>query len=119
MPQNENPMAAAIHLCWECRDTCQDTLYNHILVRGGDHIRAENIRALMDCIQICQVAVDFMRRNAALHTKTCAACAAICPACAESCASMGEEHATIQHCAEICRRCADSCHAMSQMQMAA
>jgi hypothetical protein len=120
MHQQRDPnMENCIKLCWECRDTCQDTLYNHNLERGGDHIDADNIRLMSDCIQVCQIAADFMRRNSTLHTSTCAACADVCEACAESCEAMGSEHVTIQRCAEICRRCAKSCREMSQMKKAA
>src|SRR5438445_304986 len=107
MPQQRDPkMENCIQLCWECRDTCQDTLYNHILERGGEHMDAENIRLLTDCIQACQTAADFMRRNSTLHSSECAACADVCEACAKSCEAMGKEHTPIQRCADICRRCA-------------
>jgi hypothetical protein len=108
-----------IRLCWECRDICQDTLYNHNLERGGDHIDAQNIRLMTDCIEICQTAADLMRRHSMLHRVTCQACAEICDACAESCEKMGSSHTMIQRCAEACRRCATSCRAMSSMKQAA
>lgn len=112
MNQNHE-MDAARNLCWDCRDVCQDVLYNHILTRGSGHIHAENIRMLTDCIQICQVAADFMRRNSRMHIHTCDACADICAACADSCEHMGKEHTEIQRCAEICRKCSESCRKMS------
>jgi len=120
MPKEMNSGAhECILLCWQCRDTCQDTLFNHNLARGGSHINADNIRIMTDCMEICQTAADFMRRNSHLSSVTCQACAEICEACADSCESMGKEHAAIQHCAEICRRCATSCREMSKMKQAA
>lgn len=112
-------MEQCMKICWSCRDTCQDTLFNHVLERGSDHIDPDNIRIMTDCIQACQIAADFMRRNSPLHTSTCGMCADICEACAESCEAMGKQHATIQHCAEICRRCAESCRNMNQTKQAA
>jgi hypothetical protein len=120
MPHQRDPkMENCIKLCWECRDVCQDTLYNHILERGDEHIDAGNIRLLTDCIQACQIAADFMRRNSQFHSSECAACADICEACAKSCEAMGKEHTTLQRCAEICRRCAESCREMGRMKRAA
>jgi len=108
-----------IRLCWECRDTCQDTLFNHNLARGGEHIDADNIRLMTDCMETCQTTADLMRRNSPLHPILCIACADVCEACADSCEKMGKEHATIGRCAEVCRRCAASCRAMGNMKQAA
>lgn len=108
-----------IQLCWQCRNICQDTLFNHILPRGGSHIDAGHIRLMTDCIEICQTAADFMVRNSPLHMVTCGACADVCDSCAKACERMGKEHAAIQACAEICRTCADSCRKMSSMKQAA
>jgi hypothetical protein len=116
---SDQNMKECIQTCWECRDTCQDTLYNHILERGGDHINVRNMKFLTDCIQICQVAADFMRRNSELHMETCEICAIICDTCADSCEQMGKAHTTIKKCAEVCRRCAESCRQMSKMRKAA
>ena len=118
MPEN-HILKECIRICWECRDTCQDTLYNHILERGEDHIDARNIKLLTDCIQICQLTADAMRRNSELHDKICQLCGEICALCAESCEQMGKKHTYIQKCAEICRRCADSCGQMGKMRKAA
>jgi hypothetical protein len=111
-------MKNCIEMCWQCRASCQDTL-EHILERGGDHINADVIRRLNDCIQICQTSADFMRRNSPLHFATCGACAEICEACAVVCEKMPAEHKTIQDCAKICHRCAQTCREMSQMKQAA
>jgi hypothetical protein len=119
-PENRDlHLQECIRLCWECRDTCQDTLFNHILERGGDHIDADNIRIMTDCMQICQTAADFMRRNSPVHAIICNACANICEVCADSCESLGKEHTTIRRCAEVCRHCATACRGMSNMKEAA
>lgn len=110
---NNDPMKACIQLCWDCRNTCQETLYNHCLSMGGAHVAHDHVRLMSDCIEICQAAADFMVRGSALHAEVCRACAAICRACADSCAKVGDAH--MQACADRCRKCADSCEAMARM----
>lgn len=102
----------AINICWECRNVCQKTLYNHCLTEGGAHIEQAHIKLMTDCIQICQVAADFMTRGSGLHEEVCMACAKICLACAESCESIGG--AAMLDCALKCRACAESCQNMSK-----
>lgn len=116
-PSSNSTLQSCIQLCWECRDTCQDTLYNHCIEMGGKHVEAEHIRLMADCIQACQTAADFMRRNSRFHSSERAACADVCEACAESCERIGSEE--MKHCADICRRCAKSCREMGRMKKAA
>lgn len=99
-------------LCWSCRTTCQETLIEHCLEMGGDHVEKEHVKLMLDCIQICQVAADFMGRNSGLHAAVCTACAEICEACADSCDALEGE--AMKNCAKICRQCAASCSAMAQ-----
>jgi hypothetical protein len=106
-------MHDCIQHCWECRDTCQATLYNYCLEQGGHHVEQAHVRLMADCIQICQTAADFMTRGSALHGEICAACAEVCEACADSCDMMDDDE--MKACAKICRECADSCRKMSRM----
>ena len=118
MAQQQNPqMQECIRLCWECRDTCQDTLYSHCLPTGGKHAETEHVKLMADCIQSCQAAADFMRRNSRLHASECAACADVCEACAQSCERLGD--AEMKRCADICRRCAKSCREIGKIRKAA
>lgn len=100
-----------ILICWQCRDTCIKTLYTHCLYEGGKHVEPEHVKLMNDCIEICQLAADFMTRQSSLHVVVCASCADVCEACARSCEAVGGNH--MQGCAEICRRCAESCREMS------
>lgn len=101
-----------IEICWNCRHECQTTLFNHCLPMGGEHVAEDHVKIMMDCIQICQTAADFMTRGSGLHAEVCAACAEICDACADSCEEIGGQE--MERCADICRQCADACREMSE-----
>jgi len=98
-----------IQSCWDCRDTCEATLYNHCL----PYVEQANVRLMADCIQICQAAADFMTRSSEQHPVVCAACVEICDACADSCDAFDDD--AMKRCAEVCRTCSDSCREMSRM----
>lgn len=110
-------LKTCIQLCWECRDTCQSTLFNYCLKEGGHHVAEAHVKLMADCIQICQASADFMTRGSAMHASVCAACADICQACATSCAEMDDD--VMKACAEACRRCAEECRKMGRMKKAA
>jgi hypothetical protein len=100
-----------IRECWECRTECQTTLFNHCLQEGGEHLEESHVKLMMDCIQICQTAADFMTRNSSLHAEICKACASVCEVCADSCEEIGGE--MMSQCARACRNCAESCREMA------
>jgi hypothetical protein len=104
-------MQECIELCWASRHECQKTLFTHCLEKGGEHLEAEHVKLMADCIQICQTAADFMVRRSPMHVAVCEACADICEACADSCEAVGG--AEMLHCAETCRESAAACRAMS------
>jgi hypothetical protein len=110
-------MKECLRLCSECAEICEDTLVNVCLAEGGKHTEENHIRLMMDCIQICQVAAGFMRRESEFHMAVCAACAEVCDRCGQSCKSVGGT--AMKECADICRRCASACHAMSGQREAA
>lgn len=105
-------MKDCIQLCWECRTECQETFTHHCLEMGGEHVAQAHAIVMLDCIQACQTAADFMTRGSSLHAAECAACAEVCEACAQSCEQVGGE--MMMKCAELCRRCAQSCREMSR-----
>ena len=104
-------MQDCIDACDTCRQQCLSTIA-YGLEQGGRHARAEHIRLLADCAEICQTSANFMSRASAHHAETCGLCAEICEACALSCEQLGED-AEMQRCAEACRACADSCREMA------
>lgn len=117
MQMSKEELQDCITRCWECRTVCQHTLFEHCLKLGGKHAEADHVRLMVDCMQACQTAADFMTRGSPLHTAMCAACADVCERCADSCEAIGGEH--MMRCADACRKCAASCREMGDMQDAA
>ena len=109
-------IATCIRNCWECRATCQSTLFNHCLEMGGAHVEKEHVKLMLDCIQACQTCADFMTRNSLLHPKMCAVYAEVCEACAISCEAIDSPE--MQACAAACRKCAITCREMGDMKAA-
>jgi hypothetical protein len=94
--------------CWDCRHECQKTFFTHCLEMGKSHLNKDHIKAMIDCIQICQITADFLTRHSDQYSKISEACATICESCAKSCEKIGDEE--MLHCAEMCRKCAEKCH---------
>ncbi len=109
---NNNQIQECITECWKCRDVCQETLYTFCLAKGGNHVEEKHVKLMTDCIEICQVAADFMTRQSNLHTVICAACSKVCEDCARSCEEIGGEE--MEECAKVCRKCAETCRKMSK-----
>ena len=76
-----------------------------------------HVKAMVDCIQYCQVAADFMTRESSFSEKACKLCADICDACAKACEKIGDE--AMERCAEACRACAEACRNMGNRRQAA
>lgn len=107
----EPHMESAIATCRECRDVCIETM-QYCLRQGGEHVKADHIQHMQDCIDACGTCADFMVRGSEMHNQTCGVCAEACRRCAQSCAQF-ENDEKMQHCADVCRRCADSCGKMA------
>jgi hypothetical protein len=97
--------------CNDCRDECEKTFFHDCLEKGGQHAEQKHVKLMADCIEICQVAANFMLRGSEHHAMTCSICADICEACADSCEEIGGPE--MEKCIEVCRRCAQSCREMS------
>ncbi|NBO19946.1 MAG: four-helix bundle copper-binding protein [Proteobacteria bacterium] len=117
MKNHQNEVQSCIDVCQECHDVCQETLFGHCLQMGGEHVGKEHVKLMMDCIELCQAAANFMRRDSQFHAYVCAACAEICEACAESCAEVGGRR--MKECADVCYLCAEKCREMGVMRSAA
>jgi hypothetical protein len=91
----------------QCQETCTETVM-HSLKEGGDYAKIEHIRILLDCSEICQVAVNFFLRDSDYAGNIIELCADICEECAQSCETFdGHEH--MKNCAMVCRTCAEDC----------
>lgn len=104
-------MTEEIHIASKCQHSCEQTLA-HCLKRGGDHADSQHIEALIDCAELCALAVGFMGRESVLHPLVCHTCAEACQICAESCSRLAGNDEMMGHCAEVCRQCAESCENM-------
>ncbi len=108
-----NALQNCLKICWDTRHHCQQTLAQHCLPKGGAHAADAHVEAMIDCIEICQVAADFLTRKSPMHTSVCAAAANICDAAADSCETFVDDKEML-HCAEICRACAKACRTTGQ-----
>ena len=115
MADEQQEMHDCINQCWTCRDECQKLFFNHCLPEGGKHVEEDHAKVMMDCIQLCQAAADFMTRQSPLHSSVCSACADVCDACADSCERIGGEE--MEHCAQSCRDCAELCRHTAEMDV--
>ena len=101
-------MKECIENCHECQVTCSQTLTDHCLEQGGDHVQQQHVKVMLDCIAACAACIDFMSRNSDNHAMYCKACAEVCRACAESCEKVGN----MDECVKACRKCEQSCSSM-------
>jgi len=95
--------------CLNCYCTCTQTAMIQSLEEGGDYVRAEHFRLMVNCAEICKTAADFMLSNSELQAEVCSVCADVCDACGESCERVGD----LDECAQACRGCAESCREMA------
>lgn len=102
-------MKACMDDCHACHITCLSMTTRHCLAMGGAHAAPEHITVMLDCAQICAVALDFMARGSAHHAQVCRVCAEICRACAASCRALDG----MEECVAACERCAESCERMA------
>lgn len=107
----DQKMQQCIQDCLDCYRTCTETIM-HCLEMGGDHAAPNHIRLLMDCVEICKVAADFMIRGSNHAGEICDTCASICETCAAECEDMVGSDEQMKICAAMCRRCATSCREM-------
>ena len=101
-------MRSCIEACRSCETTCLSEL-GHCLHAGGPHTEPAHFMLMLDCIEICRTAANFMARGSAHHPHVCRECAEICRACAASCEQVGD----MDECVRACRSCAESCEKMA------
>ncbi len=99
-----------IEACTSCHNICQETT-TYCLEQGGKHVEPSHMRLMLDCVEICNVATNYMLARSDFTDDICKECADICDACAESCEEFTGDR-TMLNCAEACRRCAEACRKM-------
>ena len=95
--------------CLDCYRVCRQTVMNHCLETGGEHVAPDHVRLMMNCSELCRTAADFLLSGSRMIAQVCAACAEICDACASSCENVGD----MDGCVRACRDCAASCRALA------
>lgn len=67
---------------------------------------------LLDCVEVCQLTANALRRDSPEAPRIAALCATICRACAERYVDCPSD--VLRNCADACRRCALSCGDIAQ-----
>lgn len=91
----------------QCARVCNETI-SYCLEQGGDHAKAEHIKTMIDCAEVCTLTATLHDRQSALNEQALELCAEACKACEESCEEFTGD-ATMQACADQCRDCYDHC----------
>jgi hypothetical protein len=105
-------MQRGIEECERCRDICLRAVA-HCLDRRGRLAEPGTVTTLLDCVDTCTTAANFMLRDSQAHGRACELCAEICDVCAERCERFPDDD-MMRRCAEECRRCAVSCREMAR-----
>ncbi len=100
---------AAIEQALRCHTVCLASAMTECLERGGEHVRPQHFRLMMDCVAACHFAADLMAHKSQFHARACGLCAEICDTCAEDCARLEG----MEPCVAACRSCADACRGMA------
>jgi len=91
----------------ECQENCLFSIV-HCLDQGGDFVKADHMKILMDCEKICGLAKNFFLRNSTYAGDILDLCSGICEDCAQSCKTFFEDK-MMQDCALVCENCAKAC----------
>lgn len=106
-----------IEACNDCATSCLNTI-THCLELGGQHAEPEHIQKLLDCVEICRTAANFIGRSSVYYAELCRICAEICDVCAESCYQVDLKNSQMRECAETCRQCSEACRQMAAENVA-
>lgn len=93
----------------DCARTCNETL-SYCLEQGGEHVAAEHLKSMIDCIDVCTTTARLDERESPLHKQAMELCAEACKACEESCEQF-EGDVRMTECANVCRQCYEHCAA--------
>jgi len=108
--QVEEQMAKTVRDCLDCQSMCLKTA-TYCLSMSEKY----PIRVILDCIEMCQVNVDFMLRGSKLRNNTSGLCGEACKKCEEFCKQFDNDF-QMQACAESCRIASESCKIAARLE---
>lgn len=100
-------MQRCIDDCLNCCEVSVRTM-EHWFELHGKRVGGSQLRAISDCLAICQANAGFLLRGSQFQARICAVCAEICRECERECRRLDDDE-TLLRCADACRRCAESC----------
>ena len=108
-PMAQHAFSRQVQDCMEalghCHALCLSTAAVHCLESGGEHVRPQHFRLMLDCAAVCAFAADALARKSQFHNRICALAADITETCGKDCERLGGMDA----CAEACRHAARLC----------
>jgi hypothetical protein len=96
--------------CSDCHKICTFTVL-YCLQTGGTHAEEPHIRLMLDCADICHLAVSLMLRNSQFVRQSCELCSEACRRCGESCGRFKDDE-QMEACGNVCLTAAQSCQEM-------
>jgi hypothetical protein len=90
-----------------CHATCLSTAAVHCLESGGEHVRPQHFRLMLDCAAACAFAADALARKSQFHNRICALAGDIATTCGRDCEALGGMEACAAACRETARLCAE------------
>lgn len=90
-----------------CAKVCNETLA-YCLEQGGDHVKAEHLKVMIDCVDVCTLAARLHERDSRLRVQAMEICASACKTCAETCEEFQDDE-VMRLCAQACRECQQHC----------
>ena len=104
-----------IQECLRCHAVCLATAMTECLEMGGEHVRPQHFRLMLDCAAFCAFTADALARKSQFHNRFAELCAQVCDTCAQDCEKIGD----MQECVEACRHCVEVCTALARLEHAA
>ena len=104
MQSADSPLELCLVKCSACLDASLE-LATRLCAAPADSKVSNSILRLLDCAQMCELAIGFIARGSPLQKEVCAICGEI----SEACAARFELFEGGEACAAACRECATAC----------
>ncbi|WP_353893090.1 four-helix bundle copper-binding protein [Proteinivorax hydrogeniformans] len=106
LPTSPTNMDSCIEILLKCARACEES-FDMSLQQPDIRERADCLKILTDCAEMCAMTARFMSRNSEFNKELCYLTMDVCQTCAEECNRFKDQHS--QGCAEICLQCIDEC----------